>query len=136
MPKVMPYEEAGEVTGFMVFCPACNNGHLFNTKAGNPNGVGGHKPTWTYNGDAEKPTFRASMLVRTGHHASGEKPADCWLCKRVAAGERDFSPCSVCHSFVTDGRIQFLGDCTHAMAGKTVDLPDWEQLRNQVRAAE
>jgi hypothetical protein len=28
--------------------------------------------------------------------------------------------------FVTDGRIQFLGDCTHALAGQTVDLPDWE----------
>jgi hypothetical protein len=23
---------------------------------------------------------------------------------------------------VTDGRIQFLGDCTHALAGQTVDL--------------
>lgn len=30
-----------------------------------------------------------------------------------------------CHSFVTDGRIQFLGDCTHSLAGQTVDLPDW-----------
>lgn len=26
----------------------------------------------------------------------------------------------------TDGRIQFLNDCTHALAGQTVDLPDWE----------
>ena len=34
-----------------------------------------------------------------------------WTCKR-------------CHSFVTDGRIQFLSDCTHALAGQTVDLPD------------
>ncbi|MGT2429227.1 hypothetical protein ACU4HD_11865 [Cupriavidus basilensis] len=24
-----------------------------------------------------------------------------------------------CHSFVTDGHIQFLGDCTHALAGQT-----------------
>jgi hypothetical protein len=31
---------------------------------------------------------------------------------------------SVCHSFVTDGRIQFLGDCTHALANQTVELPD------------
>ena len=30
----------------------------------------------------------------------------------------------VCHSFVTDGRIQFLGDCTHDLAGHTVELPD------------
>ena len=32
---------------------------------------------------------------------------------------------SVCHSFVTDGLIQFLGDCTHALAGQTVDMPPW-----------
>lgn len=31
---------------------------------------------------------------------------------------------AVCHSFVRDGRIQFLADCTHAMAGQTVDLPE------------
>ena len=27
-----------------------------------------------------------------------------------------------CHSFVTDGKIRFLNDCTHEMAGETVDL--------------
>ena len=32
---------------------------------------------------------------------------------------------TVCHSFVTGGRIQFLSDCTHALAGQTVDLTDW-----------
>jgi hypothetical protein len=31
----------------------------------------------------------------------------------------------VCHSFVTDGRIQYLSDCTHAMAGQTKELADW-----------
>jgi hypothetical protein len=29
-----------------------------------------------------------------------------------------------CHSFVRNGRIEFLGDCTHALASQTVDLPD------------
>lgn len=33
----------------------------------------------------------------------------------------------VCHSFVTDGRIQFLADCTHDLAGLTVDLPDFPE---------
>jgi hypothetical protein len=32
----------------------------------------------------------------------------------------------ICHSFITDGRIQFLGDCTHRLAGQTVPIPDWE----------
>jgi hypothetical protein len=31
----------------------------------------------------------------------------------------------VCHSFVTDGRIQFLDDSTHELAGETADLPEW-----------
>lgn len=30
----------------------------------------------------------------------------------------------VCHSYVTNGRIQYLGDCTHELAGQTVDLPE------------
>lgn len=55
---------------------------------------------WTWNNDREKPTLTPSVLV-TDH-----------------AG-------NICHSFVNDGRIQFLGDCTHALAGQTVDIPDW-----------
>jgi hypothetical protein len=59
---------------------------------------------WTWNQDKEKPTFSPSVLVR---------------CNRPG-GE------SVCHSFVADGKIQYLGDCTHALAGQTVELPDWD----------
>ncbi len=33
----------------------------------------------------------------------------------------------VCHSFVTDGQIQFLGDCTHKLAGQTVPLSAWTE---------
>jgi hypothetical protein len=32
---------------------------------------------------------------------------------------------TTCHSFVTAGRIQFLTDSTHGLAGQTVDLPEW-----------
>jgi hypothetical protein len=32
---------------------------------------------------------------------------------------------SRCHSFVRDGCIQFYADSTHALAGQTVELPDW-----------
>ncbi len=57
---------------------------------------------WTFNGDREKPTFRNSVLI---HAHPPSRPR--------------------CHSYVTDGRIQFLPDSTHALSGKTVDLPDW-----------
>lgn len=61
-----------------------------------PNGQG-----WRWNGSLDKPTFTPSLL-----------------CNK----DSDF----VCHSFVTDGKIQFLGDCHHTLAGQTVELPDWD----------
>ena len=58
--------------------------------------------SWDYNGNPERPTFSPSVLVT-------------WpgLTKR-------------CHSFVTDGQIRFLDDCSHKLAGQTVPLPAWE----------
>ena len=56
---------------------------------------------WTFNGDFEKPTFSPSMLVNK------DKP-------------------NRCHSFVRDGKIQFLDDCFHELKGQTVDLLDIE----------
>lgn len=38
-----------------------------------------------------------------------------------------------CHSFVRDGKIEFLSDSTHKLAGQTVDLPplpDWLKDRD------
>lgn len=36
---------------------------------------------------------------------------------------------SVCHYFLRNGQIQYLGDCTHAMRGQTVPLPAWDRMR-------
>jgi hypothetical protein len=72
-------------------------------------------PHWGFNGDMERPTLTPSVLS-----TSGCEPG----CTRHQPG--DCMPKRVCHSFVTAGRIQFLGDCTHALAGQTVDLPDIE----------
>ncbi len=30
----------------------------------------------------------------------------------------------VCHSFLRKGRFEFLDDCTHSLAGQTVEMPD------------
>jgi Family of unknown function (DUF6527) len=30
-----------------------------------------------------------------------------------------------CHSYITDGKIQFLGDCWHELKNQTVELPEW-----------
>jgi Family of unknown function (DUF6527) len=87
--------------GRMLFhCPGCRCAH-------GPWVRTNKQPAWGWNGSFEKPTFTPSILVRWGRWTKDE-------------------PEKVCHSFVTDGRIQFLGDCTHALAGQTVDLPPWD----------
>jgi hypothetical protein len=54
---------------------------------------------WMFNGDVDRPTFSPSVLTL------GRPPR--------------------CHSFITHGRIEFLPDSEHALAGQTVDLPPW-----------
>jgi hypothetical protein len=86
----------------------------------------GPGPRWGYNGNPDKPTFTPSVLVRSGHHVPGHDGGTCW-CNWDDRDEFPDLKCTVCHSFVTDGRIQFLSDCTHALAGQTVDLPAWPE---------
>lgn len=56
---------------------------------------------WTWNGSMDAPTFSPSLLVNAG-----------------TPGQ--------CHSFVRDGRIEFVLDSGHALAGQTVPLPEVE----------
>lgn len=86
----------GEVVAYTIDCPGCGGFHVVHVAHSNPGA------NWQFNGDTERPTFTPSLLVN-----------------------RDFSHPGVprCHSFVRDGRIQFLGDSTHELAGQTVDLP-------------
>lgn len=71
-------------------------------------------PVWGYNCNADAPTFTPSIKVTWPEPSDIEGEFD--------DPSKDRQMC--CHSFVTDGRIQFLGDCTHSLAGQTVDLPD------------
>ncbi len=101
-------------------CPGC--GCLHAPRVAGPG-------AWTWNGSLERPTLQPSILLRTGHHALGyQTGSGCWCtfdAERVKVGKEPSGfTCGVCHSFVTDGRIQFLDDCTHALAGQTVDLPE------------
>ncbi len=92
-------------------CPGCGDMHAVPTGDGR----------WSWNGDRRRPTLSPSILVRSGHYVDGWKPGDeCWCGKDYGF------ECYLCHSFVRDGRIVFLGDCSHALAGKTVDLPEVE----------
>lgn len=57
--------------------------------------------SWAWNGSENTPTLEPSLNYNM------------------------MDPATHCHSFVTEGRIQFLPDCFHALAGLTVDIPEW-----------
>lgn len=107
-------DSQGNHTGWVVNCPGCKHVHVYDKR-------------WTFNGDRNKPTFRASYLSKYTHpHGyTNENPAP--------VGYNGPYDTEVCHSFVTDGKIQFLSDCTHALAGQTVEIPDvdeWDKESN------
>ena len=89
-------------------CPGCGEHHHLTITHEKPGAC------WGYNGNADAPTFTPSVLVKGTRSATTEE-MEFGLFERVPF---------TCHSFITDGRIKFLGDCTHVLAGQTVDLPD------------
>lgn len=90
---------------FVFFCPGCGYDHPFHVapQRREPRPDGSPAPLWDWNGSMDKPTFSPSLLVN-----------------------RDYSE-ACCHSFVRDGRIEFLMDCFHALKGQTVEIPEYEQ---------
>lgn len=58
-----------------------------------------HQPSWTWDGDLEKPSLNPS--IKTGEGTS-----------------------KICHSYLTEGKFQFLSDCTHSLKNQFIDLPD------------
>jgi len=88
--------EANVIIGYQFECPGCKSEHMFSTN------LKFSPISWEFNGDINNPTFSPSLLV--------------WRSE----------PTLRCHSFVKDGKIQFLGDCYHELKGQTIDLPEIE----------
>lgn len=105
------------------YCPGCQEMHQVRVVPD------GGSPCWGFNGDHDRPTFTPSVLVRSGHHLPEHRPGKpCWCTYNAANPDKPaVFTCDVCHSFVRDGRIQFLGDCTHALAGQTIPLAPFGQ---------
>lgn len=95
----------GSTEGYLLWCPGCGFPH--------PVDVRHPKRSWTFNGSLTAPTFSPSLLVYGDHELGVKDPTR-----------------PRCHSFIRDGRIQFLGDSTHALAGQTVPLPPWRGWDN------
>jgi hypothetical protein len=100
-----------EPNRFLFWCPGCDGAHQITSKpdtAGDSNGRG-----WDFNGDLDRPTFSPSYLVYE-HPAHG-----------------GYKGHPRCHSFITDGKIAYCSDSTHALAGQTVELPEWGSWRRE-----
>ena len=105
---------------FVAFhCPGREDAHVVS--------ISGDGAVWEWNRRLDLPTFLPSILVRSGHYAQAPGTTECWCTYAAAHPEKPPAfKCGICHSFVTAGKIGFLPDSTHKLAGQTVDLPDWE----------
>lgn len=92
-------------------CPACERVHGLRVTTGGDD--------WTYNCNADAPTFRPSLQVLYNHWVPPATPENPHPGPQTRVDAR-------CHSYITDGRIEYLGDCTHVMVGQTVAIPDWD----------
>src|SRR5262245_1310777 len=78
-----------------VWCPGCQEVHRF--RSAHPEGTN-TGILWDWDGNEEAPTFSPSYVTWTDT--------------------------TRCHSFLRTDRWEFLGDCTHSLAGQTVDMVD------------
>ena len=96
MPKFKKYAEEAYKGAYSFFCPGCQTTHVVWTDKND------NIPTWDFNGDIESPTVSPSI--------------------KVVMPIKDKE--NICHSFIRNGQIEYLNDCTHELRGKTIDLPN------------
>jgi hypothetical protein len=80
----------------LFYCPGCEMSHRINDG-------------WQISGESNNLTVSPSILTRwqpAGTHRPEEE-------KR-------------CHMFIKEGKIQFLSDCTHKLAGQTVSMEEYK----------
>ncbi len=86
-------------------CPGCGHSHVYITSW--RTGASRQEPVWEFNGNLESPTFKPSLLYNGNPDPKFQNPA-----------------VPRCHLYVTNGQIQYLSDCSHALAGKTIPMED------------
>jgi hypothetical protein len=108
-----------ENDGLSFWCTGCNSAHtIYHGNSTNAR--------WSWNGNIDKPTFSPSVLIRSGHYIPDTITDTCWCTyNRDNPDNGNGFKCGVCHSFIIDGNIQYLDDCTHELKGQTIPLPEW-----------
>lgn len=96
----------GGQESYWFWCAGCDTHHRFVTKAGTGEGEAG-QPVWQFDGNTERPTFSPSLLCN-----GNMKPED--LHPNTTSHR--------CHLFLRAGMVQYLNDCTHSLAGKTIPV--------------
>jgi hypothetical protein len=105
MAKVKLFDEKNGTYKFK--CPA-GHWHYINTKV--PNHLNAQ---WNFNYNVDKPTFTPSINERTGYFVDPNTKGDeDWLKNNSYH----------CHFIITNGKIQFCGDCSHDLKNKTIEM--------------
>ena len=113
---------------YRFWCGGCSTHHSYRTKACDPAllpadmeekwkryHLGG--PVWQFDGNEESPTFSPSLLVS---HSRYLKDAEGEFIPR---GDGGLEVEKVrCHLYLRKGMVQYLGDCSHSLAGQTVPV--------------
>lgn len=98
--------------GVSFHCPGCRRPHVVFVGPQRRDG----RARWGFNGDYDAPTFDPSVMVEGVQDLTDDEHA------QLMRGDTVEPRPLVCHSFVRNGEIQFLSDCTHVLAGQTVAL--------------
>lgn len=77
---------------YSFYCQGCKHEHTYSIFADGSQ--------WSFNGNMDKPSFTPSLL------------------NTVTIDDKQLR----CHLFIIDGKIIYCGDCTHELAGQTIDL--------------
>jgi hypothetical protein len=115
MAKIRKVPESETKYQYQFICPGCEQEHAFDDR-------------WQFNQDFDKPTISPSYLITYDHSSSeNNKKAKEFYKKHKRYPTREELPYDLhdrCHSFIKNGLIQFLNDCTHKLKGQTVKLPE------------
>jgi hypothetical protein len=115
-------------------CPGCKMQHGVWVDPSLPG------PRWAWNGSLTLPTFSPSILVSWNSMTDeGREKIEAFYQQHKRYATREEIPCdkkNICHSYVTNGMIEFLDDCTHELAGETVPLPVLEEYDDEDEANE